>query len=81
MSVFNTGGFLIPPEVLTLAHCDEVISALTRVHNSRAGSRNLLNHRWCRDLERAGLQALPMAYGQDVWREQTSESLPLSARR
>jgi len=50
MPAFDTSGSLILPDVLTHARCDEVISALSRVHNSRAGSRNLLNEGWCREL-------------------------------
>lgn len=50
MPAFDTSGFLIVCDILTHAQCDEVINALTWVHNSRAGFRNLLHESWCREL-------------------------------
>jgi ectoine hydroxylase-related dioxygenase (phytanoyl-CoA dioxygenase family) len=53
MTVFETSGFSIFPDVLAHAQCDEVIDALAPAHNSRAGSRNLLKEEWCRKLATA----------------------------
>ena len=50
MTALETSGFTILPDVLTHAQCDEVIDALAPAQTSRAGSRNLLNEAWCREL-------------------------------
>jgi hypothetical protein len=42
---FNASGFLILPDVLTHAQCDDVINALPRVQNSS----NISYHRFRRD--------------------------------
>jgi ectoine hydroxylase-related dioxygenase (phytanoyl-CoA dioxygenase family) len=45
-------GFEIFPDVLSEASCEELVSLVQVVSTARPGTRDLLNHGWCRDVAR-----------------------------
>ena len=47
---FDDDGYTIVDAVLSPEQCDEVIERVAAIRDVRAGSRNVLDHPWCRDL-------------------------------